>query len=243
MNFQKVKTVTQDRVGASYNEGLRQYMLGVYNLLAIGILITGIASYVTANTPALLNLFYSADESGRLKNTGLGLIVALSPIGILLYMSFAFHKMTESRARTLFFALSAIMGISMSQIFLLYTGQSVAQTFFITSAAFAGLSLYGYTTKKDLSGFATFLVMGLIGLLIAGVVNIFLQSSALHFVYSVAGVLIFAGFTAYDTQNIKDTYFQAGGDKKFAIMGAVKLYLDFINLFMFLLQFLGARRD
>jgi FtsH-binding integral membrane protein len=170
----------------------------------------------------------------------------LSPIGLLLWMSFGAQRMQFATMRTLYWVFTALQGVSLSMLLLVYTGESVTRTFFVTAAAFAGLSLYGYTTKKDLSGFATFLVMGLIGILIASLVNLFLHSSGLSFVISCAGVLIFAGLTAWDTQRIKEQYSEAYGSEaagKLAVWGALSLYLDFINLFQFLLSFMGQRRD
>lgn len=178
--------------------------------------------------------------------TGLRFIVMLAPIGIVLYLSARMHKMSASQAQGWFWGYAALMGLSLSYIFLAYTGASIARVFFISAGSFAGLSLYGYTTKRDLSGMGSFLTMGLIGLILASVVNIFLASSGLHFAISAIGVLIFAGLTAYDTQNIKESYYVFGGQgeagQKMAIMGALRLYLDFINLMIMLLQFMGDRR-
>ena len=191
---------------------------------------------------------FAASTSGELMNaihgTALRWVVMLAPLGFVFFLSARIHSMKAATAQTLFWVYAGLMGLSLSYIFLAFTGESIVRVFFITSAAFAGLSLYGYTTKKDLSGFGTFLVMGVIGILIASVVNIFLESSALHFAISALGVLIFAGLTAYDTQRIKAIY--AEGDhsethEKKAIMGALTLYLDFINMFIFMLQFFGNR--
>lgn len=220
---------------AEYDEGLRAYMLKVYNYMTSGVLLTGIIAMLVGSNEALLNAIYGS---------GLHWIVALAPLAFVMVMSFGVHKMKSSTLQMIFWAFAATMGVSMAWIFAAYTGTSIARTFFITAASFGALSLYGYTTKKSLSGMGTFLFMGLIGLLIAIVVNIFLGSSMLQFIISVAGVLIFAGLTAYDTQRIKESYhMMATGEAvaKGAIMGAVNLYLDFVNLFMFLLQFLGNR--
>ncbi len=220
---------------AEYDEGLRAYMLKVYNYMTSGVLLTGIVAMLVGTNEALLNAIYGS---------GLHWIVALAPLAFVMVMSFGVHKMKSSTLQMIFWAFAATMGVSMAWIFAAYTGTSIARTFFITAASFGALSLYGYTTKKSLSGMGTFLFMGLIGLLIAMVVNIFLGSSMLQFIISVAGVLIFAGLTAYDTQRIKESYhMMATGEAvaKGAIMGAVNLYLDFVNLFMFLLQFLGNR--
>lgn len=230
---------------AVVDEGLRAYMNKVYGLMAVGMGVTAVAAY-GISTAAV-----SAD--GQL--TGLGAAIYTSPLRWVimfapLLMVFAFgaalNRMSVSAATGMFYAFAAMMGLSISSIFLVYSSVSIVQTFLVTAIAFAGLSLWGYTTKKDISGWGTFLIMGVIGLVIASIVNIFLQSSAMQFAISALGVLIFAGLTAYDTQNIKNTYLQmSGADQDFlgktAIMGALKLYLDFLNLFMFLLQFMGNR--
>lgn len=220
---------------AEYDEGLRAYMLKVYNYMTSGVLLTGIVAMLVASSETLMQSIYGS---------GLGIVVSLAPLAFILVMSFGVHKMSSSTLQMIFWAFAATMGLSMAWIFAAYTGTSIARTFFITAASFGALSLYGYTTKKSLSGMGTFLFMGLIGLIIASIVNFFLASSMLQFIISVAGVLIFAGLTAYDTQRIKESYYMmATGEAvaKGAIMGAVNLYLDFVNLFMFLLQFLGNR--
>jgi FtsH-binding integral membrane protein len=220
--------------------GLRSYMLSVYNYMASGILLTGIVAMAFANSPYMSILF---NQVGR--PTGLGWVVMLAPLGFVLALSFGINKMQESTAKGLFWAYAAVMGLSLSTIFIVYTGASIATTFFSTAAAFAGLSLYGYTTKRDLSAFGTFLIMGVVGLIVASVINMFVQSSGLQLVISFAGVLLFAGLTAYDTQKIKSMYYQVQGSDmigKTVIMGALTLYLDFINMFMFLLRFMGDRR-
>ncbi|MCZ4289619.1 Bax inhibitor-1/YccA family protein [Hoeflea alexandrii] len=240
--------------GAAIDEGLRAYMLRVYNLMAMGLGITGVAAYAiamlaTTNDPASA---VATMGNGKML-TGLGAalygsplkwVVMLAPLGMVFFLSARIEKMSVSSAQTAFWAFAALMGISLSSIFMVYTSASITQTFFITAASFGALSLFGYTTKKDLSAMGSFLMMGLFGLIIAMVVNIFLQSSALQFAISGIGVLIFAGLTAYDTQQIKSMYYEGDTDAtagRKAIMGALRLYLDFINLFMFLLQFLGNR--
>ena len=239
---------------AAIDEGLRAYMLRVYNLMAMGLGITGVAAYAiamlaTTNDPASA---VATMGNGKML-TGLGTalygsplkwVVMLAPLGMVFFLSARIEKMSVSAAQTTFWVFAALMGISLSSIFLVYTSASITQTFFITAASFGALSLFGYTTKKDLSAMGSFLMMGLFGLIIAMVVNIFLQSSALQFAISGIGVLIFAGLTAYDTQQIKSMYYEGDTDAtagRKAIMGALRLYLDFINLFMFLLQFLGNR--
>ena len=220
---------------AEFDEGLRAYMLKVYNYMASGVLLTGIIAMYVGNSPTLLNAIF---------NSGLKWIVTLAPLAFVMVMSFGVHKMKSSTLQMIFWAFAATMGVSISWIFMAYTDTSIARTFFITAATFGALSLYGYTTKKSLSGMGTFLFMGVIGILIASVVNMFLGSSMLQFIISVAGVLVFAGLTAYDTQRIKESYYMMSTGEavaKGAIMGAVNLYLDFVNLFMFMLQFLGNR--
>ncbi|MEE4316659.1 MAG: Bax inhibitor-1/YccA family protein [Erythrobacter sp.] len=221
-------------VAGRYDEGLRKYMLSIYNYMASGVLLTGIVALVAASTGVAY-----AFASGPLM-----WIVALAPLGFILAMNFGLHKMSQGTLQLLFWAFATVMGLSMSTIFLVFTGESIATTFFATAGAFAGLSLWGYTTKKDLSGFGTFLVMGVFGLIIAMILNFFLQSGTLALVISILGVLIFAGLTAYDTQRLKNQYDYLRGTQfmgKAVIMGATTLYLDFVNMFMFLLQFLGNR--
>jgi FtsH-binding integral membrane protein len=224
---------------AEYDAGLRKHMLSVYNYMMSGVLLTGVVALVMNMTGAVNAL---ASPTGGL--SGLGWVVALAPLAFVMLLSFRYQKMSEGGVQALFWAFAAIMGASMSTIFLVYTATSIATTFFATAAAFAGLSLYGYTTKRDLSRLGTFLVMGLIGIIVAMLLNFFLQSGTLSLVISILGVLIFAGLTAADTQKIKESYdYVAGTDMagKAAIMGALTLYLDFINLFQFLLSFLGQR--
>ncbi len=229
--------------GAMIDEGLRAYMLKVYNLMALGLAITGVAAYLS---------FSLAFANGQITAFGQAIylsplkwVVILAPLAMVFFLSFRINRMSVAAATTTFWVYAALVGLSLSSIFIIYTGQSVVQTFFVTAASFGALSLYGYTAKRDLSAMGSFLMMGLFGLIIATLVNIYLASSALQFAISVIGVLIFAGLTAYDTQRIKEMYYEAddvavAGRK--AIMGALSLYLDFINLFMFLLQFLGNRR-
>jgi FtsH-binding integral membrane protein len=225
---------------AARDVGLRSYMLSVYNYMASGVLLTGIVAMLFA--PYAAQVLISQDGRGM---SGLGWIVTLSPLAIVFAMSFGAQRMRTSTLQLLFWAFAALMGLSMSTLFLVYTGASIAQTFFATSAAYLALSLYGYTTKRDLSGFGTFLIMGVVGILVAMVVNMFLKSSAMALAISAIGVLLFAGLTAYDTQRIKSMYFHVQGSEmvgKTVIMGALTLYLDFINMFQFLLSFMGNRR-
>ena len=223
----------------AYDAGLRSYMLKVYNYMASGILLTGIVAMLFARggveSPAA-----TISMSGGL----LSWVIMLSPLAFILVMSFGMNRMSTGALQACCWAFATVMGLSLSTIFLRYTGTSIAHTFFATSAAFVSLSLWGYTTKKDLSGWGTFLIMGVVGLLVAMVINIFLQSQAMAYVISGIGVLVFAGLTAYDTQKIKSMYqYVAGTDMmgKTVIMGALNLYLDFINMFLFLLNFMGGR--
>ena len=219
---------------ASYDEGLRSYMLKIYNYMASGVLLTGIVALAAATTGV----------TAAIMGSGLGIVVAFAPLAFILVMNFGLHKMSYTTLQIVFWSFATVMGLSVSWIFLAFTGASIATTFFATAAAFAGLSLWGYTTKKDISGWGSFLIMGVIGLLVAMLVNLFLQSEAMAFVISGIGVLVFAGLTAYDTQRLKEQYqYLRGTDMmgKAVIMGATSLYLDFVNMFMFLLQFLGSR--
>ncbi|MDH4983375.1 Bax inhibitor-1/YccA family protein [Hyphomicrobium sp. D-2] len=231
----------QNRAGV--DEGLRSYMLGVYNYMAAGVALTGIAAYLTyslALSGGQLTPFGQALYTSPLK-----WVVMLAPLAFVFFLSFRVEKMSVGAAQVTFWLFAAVMGVSLSSIFMVFTGQSITQIFFITAATFGALSLWGYTTKRDISGWGSFLFMGLIGIILASIVNIFLQSSALQFAVSAIGVLVFAGLTAYDTQRIKDTYFQVAGNAelaaKSAIMGALSLYLDFINMFMMLLNLFGNR--
>ncbi len=221
---------------AEIDVGLRSYMLRVYNYMASGLALTGIVAYVVANTPALMQAIYG---------TPLMWLVMLSPLAFVLFLGFRIHRIRASTAQLVFWLFSGVMGLSLASIFIVYTQTSIARVFFITAGTFAAMSLYGYTTKKDLSGWGSFLFMGLIGIIIAMVVNIFLASPALYFAISVIGVLVFTGLTAYDPQRIKEMYLASDTaeiSSKKAIMGALRLYLDFINLFIMLLALLGQRR-
>ena len=240
-------TWVQGRASAAeIDVGLRQYMLRVYNYMASGLALTGIFAALVANTPALRELFFQVGPYGGASPTPLGWVAIIAPLGLVMAFSFGLARMQASTAQALFWLYAGLMGISLSSIFMVYTATSITRVFFITAASFAGLSLYGYTTQRSLSAFGSFLVMGLWGLVIASLVNIFLASSMLTFIMSVAGVLIFAGLTAYDTQKIKEMYWVGDGGEvaaKKAVMGALTLYLDFINLFLMLLRFFGDRRD
>jgi len=236
MNENKMTLNTGVRAhGAEYDEGLRQYMLQVYNYMTIGLGITGFVAFGTAQSADMMNVIFA---------TPLKWVVMLAPLAFVFLFMAKLNSMKASTAQMVFWAFSAVMGLSLSSIFITYTGASIARVFFITAGTFAAMSLYGYTTKKDLTKFGSFLMMGLIGIIIASVVNIFLASTQLQFVISVIGVLVFIGLTAYDTQRIKSMYDAVDGSEiagKKAIMGALTLYLDFINLFVMLLQLFGNR--
>ncbi|MBL8581909.1 MAG: Bax inhibitor-1/YccA family protein [Rhizobiaceae bacterium] len=253
-NYQTRVATAGTRADASIDQGLRAYMVKVYNLMAIGLVITGLAAVGTvmmATTTDPASAVATMSNGRMLTSFGMAIfasplkwVVMLAPLAFVFFLSFRVHTMSVSAAQATFWAFAAVMGISLSSIFLVYTTASIVQTFFITAASFGALSLWGYTTKTDLTGMGSFLIMGVFGLIIAMLVNIFLQSSALQFAISAIGVLVFAGLTAYDTQKIKEMYYE-GDDAmvagRKAIMGALRLYLDFINLFTFLLQFMGNR--
>ena len=234
---------------AIIDQGLRAYMLKVYNYMASGVLLTGFValflfkmSVVSGPGGEILGL---TNLGNSLYNSPLMWVVMLAPLGVVFYMSFGIAKMSVSKAQTVFWIFAALMGASLSSIFLIYTGASITRVFFITAGTFGAMSIYGYTTKRDLTKLGSFLMMGLIGIIIASLVNIFLKSSMMYFVISIIGVLIFVGLTAYDTQKIKNMYsanetVEISGKK--AIMGALTLYLDFINLFIMLLRLFGQRR-
>nr|WP_321252052.1 Bax inhibitor-1/YccA family protein [uncultured Ruegeria sp.] len=254
--FDTIRTATDARA-AQIDEGLRAHMNKVYGTMSVGMLITFLAAWAIAGLATTTDPSAAAaqlSETKYLTSLGYALfasplkwVIMFAPLAFIFGFSAGINRLSAAGAQTVFYLFAAVMGVSISWIFLVFTGQSIIQVFLITAIAFAGLSLYGYTTKKDLSAMGTFLIMGVIGLIVASIVNIFIASSAMAFAISVIGVLIFAGLTAYDTQNIKATYLQMAhsGDQewlgKAAIMGALSLYLDFINMFMFLLQLFGNR--
>ncbi|WDR04402.1 Bax inhibitor-1/YccA family protein [Devosia rhodophyticola] len=238
---------------AAIDEGLRSYMLRVYNYMGIGLIVTGVVAYFvnsmaigTADNAVgqLANGTYVTQLGALLYGSPLQFVVMLSPLAFVMVLSFGINKMSAGTAQMVFWAFAAVMGLSLSSIFLVYTGASIAKVFFITAATFGAMSLYGYTTKRDLTQLGSFLMMGLIGLIIASVVNMFFPSGLMGFIISVVGVLIFVGLTAYDTQKIKESYSESHGADvmaKNAIMGALSLYLDFINLFLMMLRLFGNR--
>ena len=235
---------TVGTTAAAIDVGLRAHMNKVYGTMSVGMLITFAVAWAVGSNPTLLGIFR---DPMTLRPNILGWIVMFAPLLMVFGFSAAINRISAAAAQTFFYVFAAVMGLSLSWIFVAFTGFSIAQVFLVTSIAFAGLSLYGYTTKKDISGWGSFLIMGVIGLIVASIINIFLGSPAIMFAISILGVLIFAGLTAYDTQKIKTTYLAHAhhGDTewlgKAAIMGALELYLDFINMFMFLLQLLGNR--
>ena len=241
----ETRTVRSGTTAAAVDEGLRAHMLRVYNYMLVGLGLTGATAWLTANT-ALKDIFFAyIPQANAYGPTLLGYVAIFAPLAFVLFLSFRIQRLSFSAAQTTFWAYAAVMGISIASILLNFTGASVARVFFITAATFGAMSLYGYTTKRDLSGWGSFLFMGLIGIILAMIVNMFLVSTMMHFVISVIGVVVFVGLTAYDTQRIKEIYFEGDGTEvagKKAIMGALRLYLDFINLFIMLMQLLGNRR-
>ena len=244
-NRDYARSVPADRADMSVDAGLRSFMLGVYNKMALGLVLSAALAFLTSSFPPVRDLMFTV-ANGRVGYSILGMVVAFAPLGVLLFSGFAMKNQSPKTASIVYWTVVSLIGASMGVLALRYTGTSIASTFLITATAFGGLSLFGYTTKKDLSGMGSFLIMGVIGLIIASVVNIFLASSMMQFIISVLGVLIFAGLTAYDTQRLKMTYYDLGGNQ--AAMGvatsygALSLYLDFINMFQFLLALFGDRR-
>jgi FtsH-binding integral membrane protein len=242
--YQSVRAATTGVRAAQIDEGLRAHMNKVYGTMSVGMLVTAGVAWAVGSSDALLSIFR---DPVTLSPNILGWIAMFLPLIMVFAFGAMINRLSAAGAQLFFYVFAAAMGLSISSIFAAFTGISIAQTFLVTAIAFAGLSLWGYTTKKDISGWGSFLIMGVIGLIVASIVNIFLGSPAIMFAISVLGVLIFAGLTAYDTQRIKNDYIQHAQAMdsewlaKSAIMGALSLYLDFINMFMFLLQFMGQR--
>jgi uncharacterized protein len=245
------RTIPADRADMSVDAGLRSFMLGVYNKVALGLVVSAALAFVTGQVDAVQQLLYRtairADGVEVLTGyTLMGYVVAFGPLAVMLFGMFGMRNATPRSSGIYYWTIVALMGASFGAITLMYTGASIASTFLITATAFGALSLVGYTTKKDLTGFGSFLIVGLIGLMIASVVNIFLMNSMMNFIISVVGVFVFAGLIAYDTQRLKMTYYELGGDRSAMGVatnyGALSLYLDFINLFMMLLRLFGDRR-
>jgi FtsH-binding integral membrane protein len=235
MNRPFLQAQAQPGVGIDFDSGLRRHMLGIYNNMALGLVITGLVAFGVASTPALYQPIFGSP---------LKWVAMFAPLAFVFFFSFRIERMTAASARTAFLAFSAVMGVSMAAIFLAYSGTSIARTFFIAASMFLGISLWGYTTKRDLTGWSTFLFMGLIGVVVASIVNIFLGSSTLQLVVSFAGIIVFTGLTAWDTQRAKSDYLAFAGTEhaeKLGTMGALSLYLNFVNLFQLLLTFFGQR--
>jgi uncharacterized protein len=235
--MRRTQAIPAGRADMAVDAGLRAFMLGVFNKMALGLLLSGLLAWTVGNVEPVYQVVFG---------TPLRWVVMFAPLAILLIAPFAMRNPSPTASGLLYWAIVALLGIGLGSIFVIYTGASIAQTFFATAAGFGALSLWGYTTKKDLTGFGSFLIMGLFGLIIASIIGIFVHSTALHMAISVIGVLIFAGLTAYDTQRLKHSYYQLSGDGRGLAVatnfGALSLYLDFVNLFMFLLNFLGNRR-
>jgi uncharacterized protein len=222
---------------AVFDEGLRQHMLRVYNFMGLGLVVTGAVAFLVASTPALYVPIFQ---------TPLKWVVMLAPLAFVFFFSFRMHAISAATAQMVFWAFCAVMGLSLASVFLVFTGTSIARTFFITATMFGATSLWGYTTKRNLASMGSFLIMGLIGILIASLVNILIGSSALQFAISIIGVLVFTGLTAYDTQSIKEQYAEGFGQEantKLAVFGALSLYLNFINIFQLLLSLTGQREE
>lgn len=238
------KSFVKDK--GSFDAGLRNYMLKIYNFMAIGLLVTGVFAFSTLNFPPLASLMFNIGPNGEFMGTsGLGMLISFAPLGIAIYFFMGLGRMSVNTAQTLFWVYAAVMGMSLSYLGLVYTGQSLARTFFICASVFGAMSLYGYSTKSDLTSMGSFLIMGLIGLIVVSLVNIFLRSPAIDFATSFIGIAIFMGLTAWDTQKLKTIYYSSGGGEmgqKMAVMGAFTLYLDFINLFLYMLRFFGDRK-
>ena len=251
-NKQNLQSRTATRETHVIDEGLRAYMLKVYNFMASGVLLTGFISLLVFEISGGMEItlgptgLTGLTQFGQLIfNSGFKWLIMLAPLGIVMYMSFGISKMSASKAQMAFWIFAALMGASLASIFVVYTQMSIARVFFITAGTFGAMSIYGYTTKRDLTKLGSFLMMGLFGIIIASIVNMFMQSGMMHYIISILGVLIFVGLTAYDTQKIKNIYLVSDSGEitgKKAVMGALTLYLDFINLFIMLLRLFGQRR-
>jgi len=246
-NRSQARGLPLERADMSVDAGLRSFMLGVYNKVALGLVLSAALAYVTGQFEPVRDVLYRVSTDGRLLGLTIpGMIVAFAPLAVIMFGMFGLRNASPRSSGIYYWTIVTLIGASLGVLTLVYTGGSIASTFLITAAAFGGLSLFGYTTKKDLTAFGSFLLVGLIGLIIASVVNIFVQNSMLNFVISVAGVLIFAGLIAFDTQRLKMQYYELGGDQTAMGVatnyGALSLYINFINLFQFLLSIFGQRR-
>ena len=239
------RTIPADRLDMSVDAGLRSFMLGVYNKMALGLLLSAGLAWLTGSYAPVRDMMFTV-ANNRVSYSGIGMVVAFAPLAVMLFSGFAIKNQTPRTASITYWSIVSLIGASLGVLVLRYTGASVASTFLITASAFGALSLAGYTTKRDLTGFGSFLIMGLWGLIIASFVGMFWAPAGFNLIISALGVLIFAGLTAYDTQRLKMTYYQLGGDQSAMSVatsyGALSLYLDFINLFQFLLAFFGNRR-
>lgn len=240
------RTVPADRADMSVDAGLRSFMLGVYNKVALGLVLSAALAFLTGSFPPVRDLMFSVSATGKVGYTLLGMIVAFAPLVVILFGAFAMKNVTPRSSGIYYWTIVSLIGAGLGVLTFVYTGASIFSTFLITAAAFGGLSLFGYTTKKDLTGFGSFLIIGLFGLIIASLVNMFLHNGMMGFIISVLGVFIFAGLIAYDTQRLKMSYYEMGGDQTALGVatnyGALNLYLNFVNLFQFLLSIFGDRR-
>ena len=240
MNFTKYNTSAETAV--KYDAGLRAYMLRIFSFMTVALVITGVSAFY-ASSAAFMNIIYTEGHVSPI-----GWLIQLAPLFMVFFLSYKIQSMSVKAAKAIFWTYSVLMGLSLGPILNFYTGESVARSFFISASVFGAMSIYGYSTKKDLTSFGSFLMMGVMGILLASIVNMFMHSSGLNFAVSVLGVLIFTGLTAYDTQKLKNLYFHSTGidedsATKLAIHGALTLYIDFINLFLMMLRFFGSRRD
>ncbi len=240
------QTIQPDAQTGAYDAGLRAYMLKIYNYMALALAVTGVVAFFSAQSEEFLNAMYAMEGGNIVGMKPLAWIVMIAPLGLVIYLSFILQRMSLAAAQISYWLYSTIMGLSLSVIFLTFTGESIARVFFITAGTFGGMSIYGYTARRDLTRFGSFLMMGLWGLIIAMFVNLFLRSSGMQFALSIIGVLLFVGLAAYDTQKLKRIYYEFPGTSemmgKIAIMGALTLYLDFINIFMNLLNLFGKKK-
>jgi FtsH-binding integral membrane protein len=236
MNFSRFYEASSNKA-TTHDAGLRDYMIQVYNYMCLGLALTAVVALIVSSSPTLLNAIHG---------TALRFVVMFAPLGVVLALGFKISSLKFSTAKNLFWLYAGLMGLSLSYIFIAFTGASIARTFFITSSMFGFMSIYGYSTKKDLTSMGSFLMMGVFGIIILSLINIFLKSSGMSFIISIAAIVIFVGLTAYDTQKIKQQYFTLGGNsevaKKAGLMGALTLYIDFINIFIHLLHLIGERR-
>ncbi len=237
---------SSEAITPAYDEGLRSFLLGVYNYMASALALTGAFAYIAANYAPLKNALYHVNEAGQVNGlSGLGMVISFSPL-LFIFLNMGINRLSLATTQMMFWAFSAMMGLSLSTIFFLYSGQSIMRVFLITAVMFGSMSIWGYSTKRELTGMGHFLMMGAWGIIIAMVVNMFVASSALQFGISAIGVVVFTGLTAYDTQTLKRIYYQVAGNSeatgKYAILGATNLYFDFINMFLFMLRLMGDRR-